>query len=1056
MQLSDGKCTACSEFHCPPGYFFDLCDKFRDSRCLRCSSFTPDNAKYTLAVPFNADACGWECEEGYERGDGDGAGCVACAVGFFRHRGVMQCTPCPYPTTSGGVGSRACDICKQGYFRRGISHDGHVLCQQCPSHTTTLLSRQGQALDSSACFCGPGYAGYSWRCYPCPTGSYKETISVTPDTEMISYNQSSDPSDLCQLCPAGSFSWNIGAADKVTCIACPANSISGPGSCQDQAGFLDSLGDGCDAYAETPSLCGKWATDYKNVKGVHAGLACCICGGGYAASSSGSDECVCAPGYFDIDPGKLAMCLACPENTFSALIGAVGSDLCNRCSDGNAYSAAASTAEYACMCNAGYEEGGRVGAAVTCTPCPADTYATLADAFCLACPEGTKGIPGSNSQLACKCLAGSYGSVAEGLPCTVCPDNALSSSSNNRLVSDCYCDADHGWVGLPTEECQRCAENQWPWMSTRYCSCNAGYYGARQDYAVCMPCPAHSSSNIATEMREGCRCLSNWYGNLSEPAAKCAACPEHSRSSSAFSVADCACNAGYERIVESKGMPACRKCPKNAFSWTPSQCSCNAGFFLDTNATTINASQPDASSFVCGSCESGTYNQLHSQEGKSACVACPANSSGYPHVISRSSILDCYCHLGFSRKDILTCSPCPPGTYGLLDTRAAAVGGRNWTQELANTNMSYPVFDTSRNVTDAQFVTTLGACASCPRNTSTAGSGSTSRDSCLPCDAHSVSLLWGRPCLCNAGYSRNQSSAGCEACAAGTYKPLRSLEHALFSPCLPCAGNGTSGSGNTKCSCPRNTWGSGLSGVCTLCHLNALSSPPDNELADSCLCEAGFYGNGTQCTACPSNSTSLLGQARESWDCHCVGNFFLVFFNTSDGVMQSECTACPPASQSAPASVTEGNCSCIPGTYGDPSKRTKCTSCGANTNSTSGATSSAWCFCDDDSYGNLNSTKQCLRCPANSTRHKHANPRNSSISDCVCSKGYFGSAFLFACTLCPVGTFNPNAGAVEAGECLACPVGTFSQAGATASSDCVRADGSSSASCLLNGTCLSR
>jgi hypothetical protein len=223
--LSDGKCTACSEFQCPPGYFFDLCDKFRDSRCLRCSGLKPDNALYTRAVPFNADACGWECEAGYERGGVDGAGCVACAVGFFRHRGVMQCTPCPDSTTSGGIGSRSCDICEQGYFRRGISRDGHVLCQQCPSHTTTHLSRQGQALDSSACFCGPGYAGYSWNCYPCPMGTYKETVSVTSDTEMMRYNLS-QPSDLCQLCPAGSFSWSIGADDKVTCIACPSNSIS--------------------------------------------------------------------------------------------------------------------------------------------------------------------------------------------------------------------------------------------------------------------------------------------------------------------------------------------------------------------------------------------------------------------------------------------------------------------------------------------------------------------------------------------------------------------------------------------------------------------------------------------------------------------------------------------------------------------------------------------------------------------------------------------------------------------------------------------------------------
>ncbi len=59
-------------------------------------------------------------------------------------------------------------------------------------------------------------------------------------------------------------------------------------SCQDQEGFLDLELWGCDEYAEHPASC-VTAADYANGDGVHAGMACCECGGGYANSSPGGD-----------------------------------------------------------------------------------------------------------------------------------------------------------------------------------------------------------------------------------------------------------------------------------------------------------------------------------------------------------------------------------------------------------------------------------------------------------------------------------------------------------------------------------------------------------------------------------------------------------------------------------------------------------------------------------------------------------------------------------------------------------------------------------------------
>jgi hypothetical protein len=66
------------------------------------------------------------------------------------------------------------------------------------------------------------------------------------------------------------------------------------GQCQDQTGFLDIYGDGCEQWATKPDDCNPLkcsdpencdpeygdAVYYKNTDGVHAGIACCVCGGG--------------------------------------------------------------------------------------------------------------------------------------------------------------------------------------------------------------------------------------------------------------------------------------------------------------------------------------------------------------------------------------------------------------------------------------------------------------------------------------------------------------------------------------------------------------------------------------------------------------------------------------------------------------------------------------------------------------------------------------------------------------------------------------------------------
>jgi hypothetical protein len=86
------------------------------------------------------------------------------------------------------------------------------------------------------------------------------------------------------LCDLPDSTSAAGMHADMACCECGGGYIDGSGglsSCQDQEGFLDTDGFGCDAYAEGPSWCEIAANmDYANVDGVHAGMACCECRGG--------------------------------------------------------------------------------------------------------------------------------------------------------------------------------------------------------------------------------------------------------------------------------------------------------------------------------------------------------------------------------------------------------------------------------------------------------------------------------------------------------------------------------------------------------------------------------------------------------------------------------------------------------------------------------------------------------------------------------------------------------------------------------------------------------
>ena len=122
-------------------------------------------------------------------------------------------------------------------------------------------------------------------------------------------------------------------------------------ACQDQADFADSYGDGCNMYAQIPSWCAD-AYAWTNTDGIHAGMACCACGGGAGNCLAGS--------YLEN-----STCIKCPVNSNSP---------------------EGSTSLTACTCNAGSSgpDGG------FCSFCAAGKYKSQTGPQpCVRCPRGT-------------------------------------------------------------------------------------------------------------------------------------------------------------------------------------------------------------------------------------------------------------------------------------------------------------------------------------------------------------------------------------------------------------------------------------------------------------------------------------------------------------------------------------------------------------------------------------------------------------------------------------------------------------------------------------------
>ena len=405
--------------------------------CVACPA-----GKYKGSV--GSAPCSW-CQPGLPA-TADRTSCLCGDPGKVWIDSACVCKPGFSPTAAGtaGAGSGGCEVCMAGKFK-ALSAD--LPCGPCAS-PEVMVPVPGAA----ACGCKPGYtvpSAPAGSTSPLPPGRsprlmyvYIYTCTCTCTyacTYHIRIHVGMPDGGWCERCVAGKYKMTAGSE---ACVACPANSHSGPGSntpgaCKCNAGHTPHTRRGHSGHLHACEPCA--AGTFKPAPGP---ASCSACGG--CAPGSARRDCGLA------NPGR---CDTCPAGTWKE---GAGSQVCRACHD-NANSPAGSTAQSACVCNAGHTAGGGFGvcsrcAAGTykalpgpgaCAKCRANSYGAISGAVssqaCASCPTNAVAPEGSSSPDACQCKAG-YEPVFTILGvtgCQVCPPGAFSNAADNGRCEVC-------------------------------------------------------------------------------------------------------------------------------------------------------------------------------------------------------------------------------------------------------------------------------------------------------------------------------------------------------------------------------------------------------------------------------------------------------------------------------------------------------------------------------------------------------------------------------------------------------------------------------------------
>jgi len=433
---------------------------------------------------------------GVETGQGSASGCATCLPGYYcdgitgtaqicptgRYNSqygqgaLVNCALCPagsYSTTEGST--VPCTLCPAGFY--------------CPTNPVRIDIYDQEPVPCPAGFYGPNPGQWllnsatSCSSFPCQTGTYSPVIAATSAT-------------TCITCPLGKYQDSLGAGSETDCKTCPAGSYcpaanTAPIVCPQ--GFYSTQTDcGTNPQScEVSNVCSMCpAGTYSGTPGAISASACAPCPQGFFCPWAGS-AIGCPAGTYGNAAGAQdsSVCLACAIGTYNSLTGQASVTSCLACPAGSFCPSNSMKVD----CPAGwYSTQTSMVDSTTCLPCPLGSYCPTPNSLPLTCPAGTFGIAAGASACA-SCAVGRYSSVVSSIDpadCLQCSAGTYSIVPGAASAAECLvCPAGY-YCGSAAVLPVMCVAGKYSLTRATQCTdCECGTFSNGAGKSSCQFCP---------------------------------------------------------------------------------------------------------------------------------------------------------------------------------------------------------------------------------------------------------------------------------------------------------------------------------------------------------------------------------------------------------------------------------------------------------------------------------------------------------------------------------------------------------------------------------------
>ena len=972
-------------------------------------NFTIQNAEVIVSTCPPGAWCSGEnitaCPAGkYNPNEGassEATGCLPCPAGNYCPSPMTSApTACPTGAFCPSPGATAPRPCPIGFFAGLV---GSLNCTPSPRGSYVPVASSSAAI---TCTAGTYAASTgSSSCTPAAAGSYSISIGTLP-------------------CPKGSFSTAAGA---VVCTAASIGTyVSVIGSTAQTQCPVGSFSTAPGSTACTPAPPGAFVA-------IAGATAATQCQAGTFSNVAGSSSCTpCPMGYF-CPSNRSVAATSCPVGRFCPTTNLVSPTTCPTgmycplpgasaamtCPSGYIATSAGLSVCSACP-------GGHKCSSSIATGCGAGTYAPLASAECLVCPQdfycpstlmsapmqcqiNTTSMPGARSS--CN-ISSTYVSVAvtAGTAGSVCPIGAYCDPYGARSFP---CPAGTFQPTSPPRSALSFAASCVPASpgyfvhlagSSAQIPCPAGYMCPVARMVDPIPCPrwmvSASQSTSCNQCPAGASCIDNVVTNcvpgfFSVGGSICAACPKGSFGAGGVQQV---CAPG---TFSTEGMSSCVQCPNGTYcpggGASPLFCIGTGNFSASVGASACTGIPPPGSFAAvtqASLCPAGTYTP---SSGYSICLPCPINT----RCPSVGTIVPLQCPFFSAAVGAVVCAAAPPAVAEYF------YNATNFTASLCPAGSICPInANRNRPCPNGTYQPDVGSpltqCLQPPANgTYVPFSGSTIFLSAPP---GYYSTFGEVPTMCQPGtFSSMAGATACTVCPPGTQCPHSGMIAPM--PCYP--GTFTTPGITTSCqACGRGFYcPDGIARVACAIATYAADEPFRTIECDTCPagyycptivlqlpCPAGYYCpmSSSVPTACP------------------VGTFRTI---TGGSSLERDCSPCMmghycPSTTNASAPIP-----CPSGTYLPFANGSSLANCMPSPRGFVATTPYAAFECAPGTYQPANGSTACLPCPYGS----YDAGTLGRITTCpVCPPGGYCTSPTLQ-SLCPGNTMSPSAATSQLG-----------------------------------------